>query len=122
MALTSAAWEAASPSTRGSGWAPSGPASRPGSAELPRAARRALGRHRRRAVMGHFDPAVVQLPQAAERVAAGSLPGSRVWELRLGSAQGARRAKAGRRARAGGRAVGAHAMGRMPARHSAAAS
>ena len=43
-----AALEAASSSTRGSGWAPSGPA-RPESAELPRAARRALRRHRSRA-------------------------------------------------------------------------
>ena len=39
-----AAWEAARSSTRGSGWAPSGPVSPPGSAEPPRAARRALGR------------------------------------------------------------------------------
>ena len=40
----SAALEAARSSTRGSGWAPSGPVSPPGSAEPPRAARRALGR------------------------------------------------------------------------------
>eukprot|EP00964_Phaeocystis_antarctica_P147291 scaffold113826_cov55-Phaeocystis_antarctica.AAC.2 len=48
-AVESAAMETASSSTRGSGWAPGGPASRPGSAELPRAARRALRRHRSRA-------------------------------------------------------------------------
>eukprot|EP00964_Phaeocystis_antarctica_P083878 scaffold52809_cov42-Phaeocystis_antarctica.AAC.1 len=45
-AVESAALEAANSSTRGSGWAPSGPASLPGSAEPARAARRALRRHR----------------------------------------------------------------------------
>ena len=44
----SAALEAAGSSTRGSGWAPSGPAL-PGSAELPGAARRALKRRKSRA-------------------------------------------------------------------------
>jgi hypothetical protein len=48
-AVESAGLEAASSSTRGSGWAPSGLASSPGSAELPRAAGRALRRRRSRA-------------------------------------------------------------------------
>ena len=42
QAAASAALEAARSSTRGSGWAPSGPVSPPGSAGLPRAARRPL--------------------------------------------------------------------------------
>jgi hypothetical protein len=41
--------EAARSSIRGGGWVPSGPRPRSGSAELPRAARRALRRHRGRA-------------------------------------------------------------------------
>ena len=48
-AVRSAALEAARSRIRGSGWAPRGPASRPGSAELSRAARHALRRRRSRA-------------------------------------------------------------------------
>ena len=48
-AVQSAALEAAGSSTRGSGWAPSGRASSPGSAEQPRAGRRALRRRKSRA-------------------------------------------------------------------------
>eukprot|EP00964_Phaeocystis_antarctica_P123710 scaffold87404_cov33-Phaeocystis_antarctica.AAC.1 len=47
-AVKSATLEVAGWSTRGGGWAANGPASRPGSAEPPRAARRALRRDRSR--------------------------------------------------------------------------
>ena len=62
-AVKSAALEAAGSSSRGSGWALSGPASSPGSAELPRAA--GNGPRRRRSRAGalprreHFDHAPV---------------------------------------------------------------
>eukprot|EP00964_Phaeocystis_antarctica_P067719 scaffold40996_cov55-Phaeocystis_antarctica.AAC.2 len=48
-AVESATLEAARSSTRGSGWALSARYLSPGSAEAPRAARRALRRHRSRA-------------------------------------------------------------------------
>eukprot|EP00964_Phaeocystis_antarctica_P060945 scaffold36376_cov59-Phaeocystis_antarctica.AAC.1 len=77
----SAALEAASSSTRGSGWG-----SFPGSAEVLRAARRALGRRRERAgalPRGHFDraampkPMFITVPPAAHsRTACASMSGA----------------------------------------------
>eukprot|EP00964_Phaeocystis_antarctica_P134506 scaffold98801_cov42-Phaeocystis_antarctica.AAC.1 len=59
-AVDSTTLEATGYSTRGSGWASTGPGSRPGCLEPPGAARRALGRRRSRAgalPRGRFGPA-----------------------------------------------------------------